>query len=321
MTVRLAFVVCLGLATAGCGVFRGSPVPPPPPQPEASDVVGIGGQTVLEQIERDAAGAIVGFEPLTRARETLVGAQTDEAVVEHGEDELTKAQTALAAAESAWRDIAEAPAKRPETLAAIAHDSHRAQRWAEIAEALAARETALTEIERVRIALARREAEDERWLGVELVPDMYGEIHFAVGTTDIAPDAGPVIEQIVEFLKIHPRYAVEVRGHSDNSPPSPDSLRRFLRAHPDVAEEIEDVDARVAAFNRAVSLRRARAVVAVLAAEGIDESRLSARGLGAGHPVADNDTAAGRRENRRVEVLVVPALGWAGDYADGAGKG
>lgn len=321
MTARIVFVVFLGLTTAGCSVFRGSPVPPPPPRPDVSDIVNIEGRTVLEQIERDGKGKAVGFAPLTRARQTVAAARTDEAVVEHGGDELTEAQAALAAAESAWRGIAGAPAKRPDVLAAIAHDSHRARRWAQIAEALAGRETGLTEIERVRIALARREAEDERWLGVELVPDMYGEINFAVGTTNIVQDSDPVIEQIVEFLKIHPRYAVEVRGHSDNSPPSPASLSYFLRRHPEIAEEIKDPDARVAAFNRAVSLRRAQAVVEVLAAEGIDESRLSARGLGASHPIADNDTAAGRRKNRRVEILVVPALGWAGDYADEAGKG
>lgn len=320
MTARLAIVVFLGLAAAGCSVFRGSPVPPPPPRPDASDIVGIEGQTVLEQIERDAAGTVTGFEPLTRARETVAAAQNDEAVPQHGGDALAEAQTALAGAESAWREIAGAPAEKTGTLAAIAHDSHRARRWAEIAMALAARETALTEVDRVRLQLARREAEDERWLGAELVPDMYGDINFAVGTTDIAPDSDPVIEQIVKFLKVHPRYAVEIRGHSDNSPPSPDSLRRFLREHPEVMEEVEGVDARAAAFNRAVSLRRARAVTAALAAGGIDESRLSARGFGASHPVADNDTAAGRRENRRVEVMVVPALGWAGDYADEAGK-
>lgn len=318
MIVRAAVILSLAFATAGCSLFRGSPVPPPPPPPDASDIVDIEGQTVLQRLERGADGEITGFGPLSRAQETVAAARADTAVSEHAPDALARARAALAEAESAWASIAESPAAKPEALAAIAHHGHRARRRAGIAMAVAARESALAETERVRLELARLEAEDERWLGVELVPDMYGEITFAAGAASVAPDSGRVIGQIVEFLQVHPRYAVEVRGHSDDSPPSPASLRRFLREHPEAAEEADDA---AAAYNRAVSLRRARTVVRALAAEGIDESRLSAMGFGASRPVADNDTAAGRRQNRRVEVLVVPALGWAGDYTAEDGTG
>lgn len=321
MIGRIAVVTVLVLAVAGCSLFRASPVPPPPPPPAETDIVDIDGRTLLERLERDDTGAIVGFGPLMRARETVAAAQWNPAVAENRGEALRRAETAIAGAESAWEAIGGAPADRPDILATIAHDSHRARRWAEIAIAGTLRETTLAEIDRMKLKLARRKAEDERWLGVELVPDRYGDIIFTPGTVRIEPASRDVIERLAEFLAVHPRYALEIRGHSDDSPPSPAALRRFLRAHPEAAERTGDVDAQVAAYNRMISLRRARAVVDALAASGFDESRLSARGFGASRPVADNDSAAGRRRNRRVEVLVIPALGWAGDYAEKAESG
>lgn len=321
MTVRVAFVTVLVIGLAGCSLFRGSPVPPPPPPPADADVTGIDGRSLLQKFERDETGKIVGFEPLTRARETVAAAQWSQAVAEHQGETLARAETALDAAESEWRRIAGAPADRPDILAAVAHHSHRARRWAQIAMAVSARKAALAEIERLELKLARREAEDERWLGIKLVPDMYGNITFEPGTARITPASRDVIEKLVEFLAVHPRYALEIRGHTDDTAPSPAALRRFLRTHPEVAERADGAEERVAAYNRAMSLRRAEAVVKALVAVGFDESRFSAKGLGASRPVADNDTAAGRRQNRRVEVLVVPALGWAGDYDNEAEKG
>lgn len=321
MIERVAVIVALVPALAGCSLFRGSPVPPPPPPPEKTDIVGIDGRTLSERLVRDETGAIVGFEPLTRARDTVAAAQWSQAVAEHQREALERAETALAAAQSSWHRIAGAPTDRLDILAAVAHDSHRARRWAEIAMAVSSRKATLAEIERLELQLARREAEDERWLGIKLVPDMYGNITFSPGTARIEPESRDVIERLVEFLAIHPRYALEIRGHTDDTAPSPAALRRFLRAHPEVAERTGGGEAQVAAYNREISRRRAKAVVEALASVGFDESRFSAKGFGASRPIADNDTAAGRRKNRRVEVLVVPALGWAGDYADGPEKG
>ncbi len=58
------------------------------------------------------------------------------------------------------------------------------------------------------------------------------------------------------------------------------------------------------AYNLGLSQRRAESVVAYLVSQGVDGSRLHPVGMGEGHPVADNGTAAGRAANRRVDFVV-----------------
>lgn len=58
------------------------------------------------------------------------------------------------------------------------------------------------------------------------------------------------------------------------------------------------------AYNLRLSMRRAEAVARVLGACGFTRDRLVVRGLGKTRPIADNDTSAGRAENRRVAIIV-----------------
>ncbi|OSM02481.1 OmpA/MotB family protein [Magnetofaba australis] len=73
---------------------------------------------------------------------------------------------------------------------------------------------------------------------------------------------------------------IRVVGHTDNTPPPGG-------AYP---------------TNWALSMARAAAVTRFLAEQGIDPRRLQARGLGEFHPVADNNSSAGRQRNNRVEI-------------------
>ncbi|WP_066735723.1 OmpA family protein [Cupriavidus sp. D384] len=73
-----------------------------------------------------------------------------------------------------------------------------------------------------------------------------------------------------------------------------ESLR--IDGHTDDAGTIE--------YNLLLSRRRAEAVARVLTACGFPRAHLDVRGLGKGHPVADNRSAAGRAENRRVAIIV-----------------
>lgn len=58
-------------------------------------------------------------------------------------------------------------------------------------------------------------------------------------------------------------------------------------------------------YNQQLSLRRAKSVGNVLMAAGMKEQNIKLQGLGSKEPVASNDTAAGRTENRRVSIVVI----------------
>jgi outer membrane protein OmpA-like peptidoglycan-associated protein len=57
-------------------------------------------------------------------------------------------------------------------------------------------------------------------------------------------------------------------------------------------------------YNQQLSLRRANAVKDYMVSEGIDPGIIDVKGMGEAEPVASNDTAEGRTENRRVEISV-----------------
>ena len=59
-------------------------------------------------------------------------------------------------------------------------------------------------------------------------------------------------------------------------------------------------------INDPLSLNRASSVRSFLSAQGVDSSRMRVDGKGSHEPVADNSTASGRKENRRVEVYIIP---------------
>ena len=61
-----------------------------------------------------------------------------------------------------------------------------------------------------------------------------------------------------------------------------------------------------AAYNQDLSERRARSVAGILSAGGVSSNRIATTGRGATQPVASNDTAAGRAQNRRVEIQIIP---------------
>ncbi|HCC85771.1 MAG TPA: hypothetical protein DEQ06_04115, partial [Porphyromonadaceae bacterium] len=61
------------------------------------------------------------------------------------------------------------------------------------------------------------------------------------------------------------------------------------------------------AINNPLSQRRAESVYNYLLSKGVSGSRMVSEGFGSTQPVADNNTAAGRAENRRVEVYILPS--------------
>ncbi len=106
-----------------------------------------------------------------------------------------------------------------------------------------------------------------------------GDVLFAAGKADVGPGAQRSIDKLAEFLKTYPKRSVLIEGHSDN-----------------VGNE---------EFNIKLSQQRADAVRDLLVARGIAPQRIRTKGYGPKFPVVENDTAAGRQQNRRVEVVVL----------------
>jgi outer membrane protein OmpA-like peptidoglycan-associated protein len=103
-------------------------------------------------------------------------------------------------------------------------------------------------------------------------------VHFDFDKSIIRPDAVPVLNEAVETLKAEGGIAVIVEGHTDS-----------------VGTD---------AYNQKLSRRRADAVRHYLVKHGIPANRITSEGFGESRPVASNDTADGRAQNRRVELRV-----------------
>jgi len=60
------------------------------------------------------------------------------------------------------------------------------------------------------------------------------------------------------------------------------------------------------AYNQTLSQQRANSVATYLTGKGVMQQRMIVVGAGETHPIASNDTDAGRAQNRRVEITIVP---------------
>jgi len=104
-------------------------------------------------------------------------------------------------------------------------------------------------------------------------------VNFDFNKSNIRRDAAPILDEAVRTLKDNPGIRVEVDGYTDS---------------------IGSVG-----YNLRLSDRRAASVKRYLVSHGIDSSRLTTKGFGKSNPVASNDTADGRAQNRRVELVVL----------------
>jgi outer membrane protein OmpA-like peptidoglycan-associated protein len=104
-------------------------------------------------------------------------------------------------------------------------------------------------------------------------------IQFRTNSAELDPAALPMLEELRDALRTDPGLRLAITGHTDNVGGAP--------------------------ANRPLSQRRAEAVRAWLAAQGVEAGRLRAEGRGQDQPVAENTTEAGRALNRRVQVTRV----------------
>lgn len=167
------------------------------------------------------------------------------------------------------RQAAEQARQAAEQARAIAEAERRQAQMARI-EAESARAELMTMREMLTDLQARQ---TERGLVVTL-----GDVLFETDRAEIKAGARRNLDKLVEALRKHPDTTLEIEGHTDSTGS--------------------------ASYNRDLSRRRADAVASFLTSHGIDRSRLVTRGLGQEYPVASNEDASGRQQNRRVEIII-----------------
>jgi outer membrane protein OmpA-like peptidoglycan-associated protein len=105
-----------------------------------------------------------------------------------------------------------------------------------------------------------------------------GDVLFESGRADLKTGTAGNLNKLAAFLNKYPDRSVAIEGYTDS---------------------IGSED-----YNQALSQRRADSVRSYLVRQGIASARLSASGMGKNDPVAGNDSAFGRQQNRRVEVII-----------------
>lgn len=110
--------------------------------------------------------------------------------------------------------------------------------------------------------------------------DVPGGITFAVDSANVNNNFKPVLDKVAATLVEYDQTIIEVAGHTDSTGSE--------------------------SYNQSLSERRANSVASYLSSRGVPSQRLITVGGGELHPVASNDTAEGREQNRRVEITIVP---------------
>jgi len=103
---------------------------------------------------------------------------------------------------------------------------------------------------------------------------------FDVDSAYVAPGLRSDLAALAQNLNEYPNSTIRIVGHTHNSG---DAL-----------------------YNQNLSERRAEAVASVLRSNGVTDGRIRTYGAGEDQPIASNLNAAGRAQNRRVEVVILP---------------
>ena len=108
---------------------------------------------------------------------------------------------------------------------------------------------------------------------------MPGNITFDTNEAYIKKSFQPVVVSISKVLKEYNKTFIQINGYTDST--GNDSI------------------------NIPLSVKRANAVADFLKIQGVASNRIIANGYGSANPIASNDTAAGRQQNRRVEIVLI----------------
>jgi outer membrane protein OmpA-like peptidoglycan-associated protein len=164
-----------------------------------------------------------------------------------------------------------------QTRAALVSSQHAGELTAErIATEREARVTAEQRAAEAQAELAKLAAVKEDRRGTVIT--LSGSVLFASAETTLLPAARSALGRVADVLLKDGERHLTVEGHTDSQGSE--------------------------SYNLQLSQRRADAVRSYLQERGYAGDRITARGMGEGHPVGDNRSAEGRANNRRVEIII-----------------
>ena len=206
-----------------------------------------------------------------RARGEQEAAARTEADRQRIAAEIEKMKVELEATRKAAEDAQKAAALERQRL----EDQRKAEeaRVAELAKARESQQRAEDELKATlsQLAQVRQEARG-------LIVTLPGSIYFDVNKTEVKPAMRDRLAQIAKALATVPDRHVLVEGHTDSTG----------------ADE----------YNLKLSRLRAESVRSILVAGGVSPDRIESQGYGKTRPVASNASAAGKAQNRRVEIVL-----------------
>lgn len=240
----------------------------------------------------DGDSSQVGAE-ITFAREAVQAAEDARLLAERrarAAEELKQQEAALAAQQQAQQAslaarLAAAQQKQAEAEAQAAQQQaqqaqaaqQQAQQQAQQAQAEAAEAQQQTMAMRDRLEQQLNAVLATRETARGLIINM-SDVVFATGSYELKVEAQIKLARIAGILMTYPGLKVQVEGYTDN--------------------------VGTAAFNQRLSEQRANTVMQFLISQGVTANSITAKGYGEADPVASNDTAAGRAQNRRVQLVV-----------------
>ena len=116
--------------------------------------------------------------------------------------------------------------------------------------------------------------------GDNLILNMPGNVTFKTASADLNSNFYKVLDSVALVLKEFDKTLIDVEGHTDS----------------DGSDD----------YNQQLSMQRATSVGAYLQSHGVNGQRIVTLGAGESRPVASNDNAEGRQQNRRVELKLQP---------------
>ena len=118
--------------------------------------------------------------------------------------------------------------------------------------------------------------------GCEIVTGAIEGLKFEPNETDLSVDSRLILSKMVDALLRYPDAVISVEGHTDNRGSAADNLE--------------------------LSKQRVLSVVRYMVSQGMSPDRIKPYGYGESRPRAANATAAGREQNRRIEINIVEGL-------------